>query len=67
MTAPSALRSELNRDVAVAAPGEVRPLHLGPLELFPPVVLAPMAGITNAPYRTLCRRFSHGRCLYTSP
>lgn len=60
------LRTDRNRDVAPAAPGEFRPLHLGPLEVFPPVVLAPMAGITNAPFRTLCRRFSQDRCLYVS-
>ncbi len=58
--------SAQNRDVPVAAPGEVRPLHIGPLEVFPPIVLAPMAGITNAPFRTLCRRFSADRCLYVS-
>ena len=60
------VRSERNRDVPVAAPGEVRPLRIGPLEVFPPVVLAPMAGITNAPFRSLCRRFSQDRCLYVS-
>ncbi|WP_114561156.1 tRNA dihydrouridine synthase DusB [Desertihabitans aurantiacus] len=32
-----------------------RPLRLGPLEVPVPVVLAPMAGITNVAYRTLCR------------
>lgn len=60
------LRSLLNRDVPLAAPGEFHPLRIGPLEVFPPVVLAPMAGITNAPFRTLCRRFSADRCLYVS-
>ncbi|OEV06112.1 tRNA-dihydrouridine synthase [Streptomyces nanshensis] len=36
------------------------PLHIGPHTVQPPVVLAPMAGITNAPFRTLCREFAEG-------
>jgi len=33
------------------------PLRVGPLNVWPPVVLAPMAGITNAPFRRLCQGF----------
>lgn len=41
-------------------------LTIGPHLVQPPVVLAPMAGITNAPFRTLCREFSGGKGLFVS-
>ena len=37
---------------------------IGRHELAAPVVLAPMAGITNAPFRSVCRSFGAG--LYVS-
>ena len=41
-------------------------LRIGPHAVRSPVVLAPMAGITNAPFRTLCREFSGGDGLFVS-
>ena len=50
----------MSAPTAAAAPA----LRIGPLELASPVVLAPMAGVTNVAFRRLCRE--HGAGLYVA-
>lgn len=35
-------------------------MHIGPYRLSHPLILAPMAGVTDRPFRTLCRRLGAG-------
>ncbi len=57
-------RSPLNESLDPAQPGEFPGVDLGPLHLETPVVLAPMAGVTDWPFRSLCQRF--GAALYVN-
>ncbi len=39
---------------------QIAPLRIGPYTLSSPFVLAPMAGVSDAPFRRICRRFGAG-------
>ena len=49
------------------SPGQFRPepLEIGPLRVFPPLVLAPMAGLTHAPLRRLVGELGGAGLLYS--
>ena len=49
--------------VAPARAAQVAPVPLGRHSVWPPVVLAPMAGVTDAAYRQLCDEAGAGLCV----
>ena len=59
-TVVRSLRSDINSDVEPARPGEFANPSIGPIAMTTPVILAPMAGVTDVAFRTLCRQFGAG-------
>lgn len=45
---------------ALPTPPPLAPLNVGPVRVETPVVLAPMTGVTDKPFRTLVRRYGSG-------
>ena len=48
------------RSLPPAPPRATKPIAIGPVEIAMPVVLAPMTGVTDLPFRTLVRRYGSG-------
>lgn len=39
---------------------QLKPIQIGPVTIETPVILAPMTGVTDMPFRTLVRRYGSG-------
>ena len=60
MSITDSLVPDRTAPAAGTAGGTAGVLAIGQYKVWPPVVLAPMAGITNASFRRLCREFGAG-------
>ena len=45
---------------AIPTPPSIKPIQIGPVTIDCPVILAPMTGVTDLPFRKLVRRFGSG-------
>ncbi|MAF30214.1 MAG: tRNA dihydrouridine synthase DusB [Croceicoccus sp.] len=50
----------MNADTTLPPAPRLAPIRIGPVTVATPVVLAPMTGVTDMPFRTLVRRFGSG-------
>lgn len=46
--------------IPLPKPSAVKPIQIGPVTIDCPVILAPMTGVTDMPFRTLVRRYGSG-------
>lgn len=53
-------RQIVTRMTTLPSPPQLAPIMVGPVAIDTPVVLAPMTGVTDMPFRTLVRRFGSG-------
>ena len=53
-------RHVLSFMTSLPTPPALKPIQIGPVSIDTPVVLAPMTGVTDLPFRKLVRRYGSG-------